>query len=328
MMKKISFLVPCYNEHDNIEPMAEAITGIMEQYADKYDYEIIFRDNCSTDDSISVFRKIAAEDPHIKVILNARNYGVDPAKDTFVGRVSGDVIISIVADFQTPPELIPEFIGWWEKGYEVVCGQKAAVKEKGIVHWCRELFYSVMDRMSSHKQYRNMVGITLMSKRVYDLRADIDAPLRFFLSDLGCEIKLVQYTQNSRRSGKSSYNFDRYVSYAISSLIYSSTRPLRIVTLMGVFFSFFSFLIGLVYLILKIVLWNRFAAGIAPILIGIFFIGSVQILLIGILGEYIGNILVRVKRRPPPIVKELINFDVEDPYCIKGVADDNVDKLD
>lgn len=319
-VKKISILVPCYNEAENIGLMANTLMEIMQQYQNRYDYEIIFRDNASTDESVNVLRSLARSNPRIKVIVNARNYGFLPEKNTFFGRTSGDVMITIASDFQVPPELIPEFITWWEKGYEVVCGQKITSQENRLMFRVRQLFYDIIDKFSDVPQYRNMTGITLLSRRLYNMLANgNDKPLRYFISDLGCEIKLVPYEQQKRRAGKSSYNVWRYTSLAITSLISVSTKPLRIATILGFLMSVFSFLVGLVYLILKLIFWQRFSAGTAPILIGMFFLGSVQLFFIGLLGEYVGNILHKVTHKNPPIVRELINLNEDDPYYIKAV---------
>ncbi len=320
-MKKISIIVPCYNECDNIRNMALNLTEIMKSYKGIYDYEIVFRDNASKDGSIDVLRVIASEDPHIKVIVNARNYGFDPLKDTLIGRVSGDVIIGIPCDFQEPPELIPEFINFWEKGYEVVCGVKASSEEGIIKYGFRQIYYKIIEIFSDIPQYKNMSGIILVSRRLYDLKAATGTglPWRYFLSDIGCEVKTIRYKQKKRAAGKSSYNIWRSLSFSIESMITTSTVPIRIATIMGVMMSFVSFIFGLVYLVLKILFWERFVAGMAPMLIGMFFIGSIQLLAIGVVGEYVGGVLKNVTPKNPPIVKELINLDEDDKYLIKEV---------
>lgn len=320
-MKKISLIVPCFNERDNIRNMASRLTEIMEQFNGVYDYEIVFRDNASKDGSIDVFREIASEDSHIKVIVNARNYGFDPLKDTWIGRISGDVIISIPCDFQEPPELIPEFITYWEKGYEVVCGVKDSSEEGKMKYGLRQIYYKIIETFSDIPQYKNMSGIILVSRRLYDLKAATGTrlPWRYFLSDIGCDVKTIHYAQKKRVAGKSSYNIWRSLSFAIESMITTSVVPIRIATIIGAILSFASFIIGLVYLVLKIIFWERFVAGMAPMLIGLFFIGSVQLLAIGIVGEYVGGVLKNVTPKNPPIVKELINFDEDDKYLIKEV---------
>lgn len=310
MKKKITIMIPCYNEEGNVESMGEAITEQMMKMP-QYDYEIIFRDNASTDNTLDLLKKMTQMDKHIKVIANSINYGANLRKNSFRGHISGDVNISIPCDFQEPPELIPEFVMWWEKGYEVVCGQKTSSDEGRIKYSCRKLYYNIISTFSEIPQYKHISGITLISKRVFELYFEYgyDLPFRFFLPDLGVPVKLIPYKQDKRHSGKSSYNIWRYLSYAIHSLVVSSYMPLRIATLLGLFFSALSFLAGMFYFILKLVRWEHFSMGIAPMVIGMFFIGSIQLFFIGLIGEYIGVILNRVTPSPPPQVKEYINFE-------------------
>ena len=323
-MKKISFLVPCYNEEQNIEPMVEALRAIMIPFADIYDYEIIYRDNMSTDNSLGVLRRLATGDKRIKVIANAKNYINDYWKNSFRGRVSGDLAIMIAGDMQEPPEMIPEFIKWYEKGYEAVCGQKIDSEEGWLKYHLRQVFYNIIDMFSDTKQYRNMSGIILLSRRLIDLLWESNSypAVRYFLADLGCEVKLIPYKQRKRTYGKSSYSWGKSLSFAISALLETSTKPLRVATLTGLFMSFFSFAIGIVYLILKLLYWDKFYTGMAPLLIGIFFIGSILLFFIGLIGEYVGNVLRRVKPHQPPIVRELINFeDQSDKYLIRHIEE-------
>lgn len=311
--KMISIMIPCYNEASNIEAMAIAVTEQMQKLS-KYDYEIIFRDNASTDGSLDVLRRIAKQDVRIKGIVNSRNYGFAGGRSSFVGRVDGDVSISIACDFQDPPQLIPEFVKWWEEGYDVVCGQKIGSREGVIKYKCRKIFYNIIDAFSEIPQYKHISGITLMSKKIRELywNTDMDTSFRYFIADIGCDVKLIPYEQQKRKSGKSSYNVWRYLSFAIKSLVTTSTVPLRMATIVGAIFSVLSFLIGLVYLFMKIIWWDRFSIGTAPILIGMFFIGSIQLLFIGLIGEYVGLIIQKVKKQAPPILSELINFKTED----------------
>ena len=319
-MKKITVVVPCYNEEKNIKPMYNALTSILEKYTGKYDYEIIFRDNDSQDNSAEIYREISC-DKHVKVIINARNYGIGGYKDTVANRVSGDVIIDIPCDFQEPPELIPQFIDCWELGYEAVCGCKISSKEPKVKYWLRQLFYKIISSFSDIPQYKNISGITLRSRRLYDLALECpDMSFRFFIADLGIDVKLIEYEQQQRREGKSKFNIWRYLSFAIDSMISTSTFPLRMASLLGFITSVLSFFVGLVYLVLKLIFWDRFYAGIAPLLIGIFFLGSIQLFFIGVVGEYVGNILRKVSNHNPPIVKELINFEEKenDPFYFKS----------
>lgn len=322
-MKTISILVPCYNEVNNVEPMANRLTEVCRSLVD-YNYEIIFRDNASIDGTGEALRHLAGKDNHIRVIMNCRNYGVHADKDTFKGRVKGDILIYIPCDFQEPPELIPEFVAWYEKGYEIVAGQKIGSEEGKIKYGMRQLFYRIIGAFSDHQQIPNMSGLLLVTRRIMELswNGNVYESFRYFASDLGCAIKLIQYKQQQRRSGKSSYNIWKLLSFSIRSLISTSTIPLRIATVAGAICSAFSFIIGVVYFICKLIWWNRFAGGVAPLLIGMFFLGSIQLLFIGLVGEYVGQILQVVTPATPPLVKELINYENpdNDPYLVKDVS--------
>ncbi|MBD5486915.1 MAG: glycosyltransferase family 2 protein [Lachnospiraceae bacterium] len=310
MRKKISINVPCYNEENNVKPMAEALTHIMQSM--DYDYEIIFRDNCSTDATKERLRELAAEDKHIKVIMLNRNYGTGGrGRRMRLGCCTGDVILHIACDFQEPPELIPEFVGYWEQGYKVVAGQKMGSEEGRIKYFLRHVYYKIMNAFSEVPQYDHMSGIMLYDREVLEeiIKMDEDIALRNALADMGYEVKLIQYVQEKRRSGKSSYNVWRYLNFALNSLVNTSTAPLRLMTVAGFCMSVISFLLGVFYFIMKLTLWYRFSAGMAPVLIGMLFLGSVQLLFMGVLGEYIGVILRKVSRQSDVIVSEMLNID-------------------
>lgn len=311
IMRKISVAVPCYNEVGNVREMAEALTDIMRNLP--YEYEIIFTDNCSTDGTKDILREIAANDKHIKVLMNSRNYGVvDGRSDRNMLRyVTGDVYICIPCDFQEPPELISEFLQYWEQGYKVVCGQKTSSEEGRIKYGCRRLYYRIIQWLSSVPQYEHISGITLVDREILEryMKTDYDYQFRFAIADMGCDVKLVPYKQRARKSGKSSYNIWRSLSFAITSMVTTSAMPIRIMTVAGLGCSFLSFIIGVIYLIWKLIWWQNFQMGTAPILIGMFFLGSVQIFILGIIGEYVGEILTRVSKTPDVVTTEEINFD-------------------
>lgn len=310
MRKKISINIPCYNEEDNVKPMAEMLTRIMQPL--NYDYEIIFVDNCSTDRTKARLREIAKADKHIKVIMFNRNYGTGGrGRSKRLEYCTGDAIIHIACDFQEPPELLPEFIKYWEQGYKVVAGQKTGSKEGKVKYFLRHVYYKIISIFSTAPQYEHMSGILLYDKTILEkiLKIDEDIVLRHALADMGYDVKLIQYVQEKRRSGKSSYNIWRYLNFALNSLVNTSTAPLRLMTIAGFCMSVVSFMLGVFYLILKFTLWYRFPAGIAPILIGMLFLGSVQLLFMGILGEYIGVMLRKVSKQPDVIISEKINID-------------------
>ena len=308
-MKKISFVIACYNEVGNIEELVNRLIKVMSK--EKYEYEIIFADNASDDGTQDVLRKLASEDKRIKVILNNRNYGPGRSPRNAFRHVSGDVVIGLAADLQDPPELVPEFIREWEKGYKLVYGQKVASDEGIIKYALRSLYYNIINFFSEVPRYKHLSGITLHAKDVLDemLSADEDITFRYLIAEMGYPVKLIPYRQNKRKSGKSSYNINRYFNFAINTLISTSTIPLRVATVFGCFMVGICFIVGIVYLVMKLKYWNRFSTGIAPMLIGIFFLGSVQILFIGLIGEYIGAILRKLTKQMPVIEKELINFE-------------------
>lgn len=308
-MKKISFVIACYNEVGNIEELVGRITNVMSK--ETYEYEIIFADNASGDGTQDVLRKLASENKRIKVILNNRNYGPNRSPRNAFRHVSGDVVIGLAADLQDPPELIPEFIREWEKGYKLVYGQKLSSDEGIIKHTLRSLYYSIIDFFSEVPQYKHLSGITLHDQNILNemLNADPSIPFRYLITEMGYPVKLIPYKQRKRKSGKSSYNISRYFNFAMNSLISTSTIPLRIATLFGFFMVVICFIIGLIYLVMKLIYWDQFSIGIAPMLIGVFFLGSIQILFIGLVGEYVGAILKKLTKQMPVIEKELINFD-------------------
>jgi len=312
-MKKISILIPCYNEENNVLPIADAVRKIMS--AIDYEYELIFVDNCSKDRTREHLRNLASEDTNIKVLMNNRNYGIDGRSGrNALKYASGDAIISMACDFQDPPELIPEFIQGWEEGYKVVCGQKTSSKEGWIKYHLRDVFYRIIKSLSEIPQYSHISGITLMDREVLDewLKTDYDFYFRFALADMGYKPKLIKYQQQQRRSGKSSYNIWRYLSFAIDSMVATSRRPIRLITVLGGIMSVFSFVLGIFYLSFKLRYWQLFDPGTAPVLIGFFFFGSVQMFFLGIIGEYIGAILRKVTHRPEVILEEMINIKKED----------------
>ena len=310
-MKHISVMTPCYNEEGNIRNI---YTAVKEQFdkMPQYTYEHIFIDNYSTDNSRKILRELAAEDSNVKVILNARNFGPNRSGSYGMLQGTGDALICIVCDLQDPPEMIPTFLQKWEEGYKVVLGQKTKSKENPLMFQVRKLYYKIMERLSETEHLTNVTGYGLFDKEVLDMIKWMDDPdpyIRGLVTQLGYKWCLVEYTQQERTSGKSSYNFNRYFDFAITGLTHVSKKPLRIVTLVGLIMSAISFVIAFIYLVFKLVHWYEFDMGTAPILIGVFLLGSVQLACLGVIGEYIGAILTKVTKRPMVVEEERINFD-------------------
>lgn len=312
-MKKITLGVPCYNEEENIELMYEALTEQMKALPE-YDYEIIFADNDSKDSSQDILRGLAAKDKHVKVILNQTNFGPARSGINIYRNATGDAYIGIPCDFQEPPEMIPDFISEWEKGYNIVWGQKTQSKESKIKYACRKIFYGIINFMSDYPQLDQTTGFGLMDRSVVDTLLytqlqDPDFAARNLVAMYGFKIKLLPYTQRAREHGVSSYNVSSYFDFAITSLVNTSIKPLHIMTVIGFLTSILSLLVAFVYFIIKITHWYSFDAGIAPIIIVVAFMSAIQLFCMGMLGEYIAILVRRVTKKPLVIEKEKLNFE-------------------
>ncbi len=311
-MKKISIVIPTYNEQDNVRPLSEAIIEELKLNPEQYDYEIIFIDNCSQDNTRNVLRDMCEKNKKIKAIFNTKNFGQFNSPYYGLLQSKGDCTILVCADFQDPVNLIPEFLREWEEGYKVVIGIKTSSKENKIVRAFRSMYYKTIKKMSDVDQIEHFTGFGLYDKSFIDVLRNLDEPvpfLRGIVAEVGFKRKEIPYRQDKRRSGKSSNNFYRLYDAAMLSFTSYTKIGLRVASFMGFIFSGVGFAIALVYLILKLIYWDRFIAGTAPILIGILIFGSIQLFFIGLLGEYIMNINKRLIRRPLVIEEEKINFE-------------------
>lgn len=310
-MKKISLFTPCYNEVGNVKKMYEQVTKVMKNLS-QYEYEYIFIDNKSTDGTREILRDIALKDKHVKLIFNIKNFGPDKSGLYGFLQTDGDASICMACDLQDPPELIPQFLNKWEKGYKVVWGQKTKTQENKIMYGIRALYYKTIQLLSNQNQYDQVTGFGLYDKEVMNQIRLVDEPdllLRNLIVNLGYEVGIVEYEQPKRNSGTSHYNFLSYFDTAISSIVYTSRAPLRIVTFTGIILSVVSLGIAIYYFILKCIHWNDFSFGLSPILIGMFLLGSIQILFLGIIGEYLNDISKKLSKKDRVIVEERINFE-------------------
>lgn len=310
-MKKIGIEIPCFNEEGNVALVYQQVTKQMKMLP-TYDYEILFIDNHSDDKTPQILRDIAEKDKHVKVIFNLRNYGAERSDVHAFFHTDGDAVICMACDLQTPSSLIPAFLREWEKGSKVVWAQKINSEESWFMWKIRSLYYYIIRKMSSVKQYDQITGFGLYDREVieYIRRAHDPNPLfRNIVPELGFEPALISFEQPARHSGRSSYNFFSYYSLAMASLINTSRVPLHLATLVGFLIGGLSFLIGAVYLVLKLAFWQYFPMGTAPILIGMFFLGGVQLCFIGFVGAYVGEILARLTHYPRVIERERLNFD-------------------
>ena len=308
-MKKISIVTPTFNEEENIERLCHEIKHEIEKL--NYNYEHIVIDNCSTDKTIDKLREIASKDKNVKVIINSRNYG--HIKSPFYGMLqsSGDACILMVADFQEPMDLIPKYITKWESGSKIVLGEKIASDENNFMFTLRKLFYYFLNKISETKLSTNTTGTGLFDKEVINRLKKINDPYPYFrglISEIGFKIETIKFHQPLRKFGITKNNFFTLYDLAMLGIVKHSRMPLRFMTLLGFIASFGCLLVAMVYLILKLIFWNSFTLGSAPTLIGIFAISSIQIMLLGLLGEYIGIILLHQRNMPLVIEKERINF--------------------
>lgn len=313
MRKRISICIPCYNEGENVTRVYHLVKDELEKIT-RYDYEILFEDNCSTDDTEQRLRKLAAGDKNVKVILNSKNFGPMKNGGYIMFQATGDAIIGMPCDLQTPVNLIPRYIELWEQGNEVVLGQIVESNEGKVMFRVRDLYYKIMNHYSENKELHHVTGCGLFDKRIIKLIESLEEPepnFRYLITELGLKVALIPYIQEKRISGKSSYNFFRYFNQAMQTFVSVSKFPLRFATVMGFVLSGISILVGIIYLIYKIIYWESFEAGTAPILIGVFFWGAFQLFFIGILGQYIGEILTRVTKRPLIVERERLNFDLD-----------------
>lgn len=315
MKKKISVVIPTYNEEANVVPLARAIQEVMEGKLPQYDYEILFIDNHSKDNTQVLLRNLCQENPRVKAIFNARNFGQARSPVYGMKQAYGDCVIRMCADFQDPVEMIVDFVREWEKGHKIVIGVKKASKEKKLMYWVRTCYYRLIQRITDIDHIEHFTGFGLYDKKFVDVVRSLHDPmpyLRGIVAELGFEYKAIPYTQNRRRAGKSKNNFYSLYDYAMIGITSYSKVVMRLATFLGFFVAGLSFVAGIVYLVLKLMYWDRFSAGVAPMLIGMFFLGALQLFFIGFLGEYVLSINTRVLDRPLVVEEERLNFDRED----------------
>ena len=313
-MKKISILIPCYNEIDNVEPMSFAVENVLKEALSQYDYEILFIDNCSTDGTREKLEQICNKNKKIKAIFNVTNFGQFNSPFHGLCQTTGDCTISLCCDFQDPVELIPRFVEEWEKGHRIVSGIKTSSKESGFIYFLRTVYYKAIRNMSTVKMIEHFTGFGLYDKTFISLLKELDDPIPFLrgiVAEYGARFNMIEieYEQAKRRAGKTHNNFYSLYDAAMLSFTSYTKVGLRLATLMGFVVGFISFVVAIVYLILKLLHWDNFQAGYAPMIIGIFLLGSIQLFFIGVLGEYVLNINTRIIHRPIVIEEKRINFD-------------------
>lgn len=314
MKKKISVMIPCYNEVENVELMSLTVINVMEEALPQYDYEILFIDNASTDGTREIIEKICAENKKIKAIFNVTNFGQFNSPFYGMCQTTGDCVIPICCDFQDPVELIPDFVKKWEQGHRIVSGIKTSSKEPGIIYFLRTCYYKLIKNMSDVKMLEHFTGFGLYDKTFIALLKQLDDPIPFLrgiVAEYGAGFNMVEveYEQRRRRAGKTKNNFYSLYDAAMLSVTSYTKIGLRLATFLGMTCSTISLLVAVAYTIMKLLNWNSFHAGIIPVTIGVFLLGGIQLFFLGLLGEYILNINTRVINRPIVVEEKRINCD-------------------
>ncbi len=315
-MKKISVMIPCFNEVENVEPISEAVVNILETRLSNYDYELLFIDNCSTDGTRDKLEKICAQNKKIKAIFNVTNFGQFNSPFYGMCQTTGDCTISMCCDFQDPVEMLPQFVEEWEKGHKIVSAIKTSSRENPILYFLRTVYYKMIKSMSATQMIEHFTGFGLYDRTFIDILKQLDDPIPFLRGIVaeyghGFNRKEIEYEQPQRRAGKTHNNFYSLYDAAMLSITSYTKVGLRLATLLGFISSGVSLLVALIYLVMKLINWNSFQAGNAPMILGIYVIGSLQLFFIGLLGEYILNINTRVIKRPLVVEEKRINFDEE-----------------
>jgi len=321
-MKLVTVLTPCYNEEGNVGEVYARVRDIMANLP-QYRYEHIFIDNCSVDRTLDLLREIAGRDSRVKVIANARNFGAIRSSMHALYQAKGDAVIGLVADLQDPPELIPVLLERWEQGFAMVLCVKRTSQENWLMFRIRSMYYRWIRRVSSIETFDNFTGFSLLDRLVVETIKTFDDPypyLRGMIAEIGLPHSIVEYDQPVRKRGFSSNNLYTLYDLGMLGITKLSKVPLRFVTFTGFLSSFLCIVIGILYLLYKILFWNQFTLGLAPLVIGVFFFASVQMLSLGIIGEYIGTILTHVQKRPYVVERERINFEDEPVHTLHDPA--------
>jgi len=308
----VSIVVPCYNEEENVNKLYNEICKIMEGFHAQYNYECIFIDNASTDSTVQVLREIADTDNRLKIIINTRNFGHLRSPYHAVLQAKGDCIVLLAADFQDPPSLISDFIHSWEGGEKIVVGIKNKSKENRLMFLVRKAYYKLIEKYSDIEHITNFTGFGLYDKSVIDMIRGLEEPYPYFrglIAETGVECKKVFFTQPKRDRGKTKNNFYTLFDIAMLGFVNYSKVPLRLSILTGFLMALMSLLVAFTYFVYKILFWNSFQLGLAPLIIGMFLFASMQLIFIGVIGEYVGSIYTQIKGKPLVYEKERVNFD-------------------
>jgi len=310
-MKKISIVTGCYNEEENLPELYDQLMKVVKEFEDRYEYEIIVSDNNSTDRSPQILRELAMRDKNVKVILNSRNFGPNRSGYNAIMQAHGDAVVVIVSDLQDPPSMIKDFIEKWEQGYKVVMTVKTGSKESFIFYLLRTFYYKALAGLSNVNLVPHFTGFGLYDRQVIEILRGLQDPYPYFrglIADIGFEPAIIEFTQPARKHGKSKSNILYLYEEAMLGITSYTKVPLRLATIVGFISALISFLIGMFYLVYKLMFWTSFSVVAAPVNKRLFFFASIQLIFLGVLGEYISMIYVHVLKRPLVYEKERINF--------------------
>jgi polyisoprenyl-phosphate glycosyltransferase len=310
-MKKISIVTGCFNEEENLPELYKQLMEVVNELKGKYTYEIIIADNNSSDRSPQILRELAMKNKNVKVILNSRNFGPDRSGYNATMQAYGDAVVTMASDLQNPPSMIKDFIEKWEQGYKVVMTVKTGSKESFIFYSLRTLYYKALAGLSNVKLIPHFTGFGLYDRQVIEILRGLQDPYPYFrglIADIGFEPAVIEFTQPARRHGRSKSNILYLYEEAMLGITSYTKVPLRLATILGFTSALISFLIGMFYLVYKLMFWTSFSVGTAPVTIGLFFFASIQLIFLGVIGEYISMIYIHVLNRPLVYEKERINF--------------------
>jgi glycosyltransferase involved in cell wall biosynthesis len=310
-IRTVTILTPCFNEAENVRTLYERVRAVFQPLSE-YKYEHLFIDNASTDDTVAILRDIASRDRNVKVIVNTRNFGHVRSPFHALLQCRGDAVIGMAADLQDPPEMIPAFLEKWREGYKVVLGVKATSDESSAMFAIRKIGYRVIDALSEVEQIRNNTGFGLFDQAFVAVLRRLPDPYPYFrgiVAELGFKYATIPYNQPKRVRGVTKNNLYRLYDLGIQGIVNHSKIPLRLATIVGFFSSVASLAAAFVYFVMKMLFWYRLPIGVAPVIIGLFCVASVQLFFLGVLGEYVGSIYTQVRNRPLVIEQERINFD-------------------
>ncbi len=313
-MSTVTVVIPTYNEEQNIQNTYERVKGVFKESITGHTFQILYIDNASTDNTRDKIRELCESDDRVQAIFNNTNFGFSKSSFYGLSQAEGDCAVLMYADMQDPPEVIPQMVKKWEEGYKVVVGIKSKSKENPLMYLVRGIYYKIMDRLSDVEHIKQYDGFGLYDSSFVKQLRDLKDPLpylRGLVAELGPERAEVEYTQERRKEGKSSFNFMKYYDVAMLGITSSSKAVLRMATFVGMILSLACVAVALVTLVIKLIYWDYYSVGTAAILIGIFFVGGIQIFFLGFLGEYIANINQRTMNHPIVIEKERINMKRE-----------------